>query len=155
MIGRPFRSHWRMATRSPRLSKSRSSANRPFGYGDEATFHPTFLYESLWCLAAFGVLVWADRRFQLGHGRVVALYIMLYTLGRGWIETLRIDTVELEDVGGLRFNVWTSLVLFVAALIWFVVSARRQPGREVQVYAEGRGPAAEVEPAVPDAGPQP
>jgi prolipoprotein diacylglyceryl transferase len=117
-------------------------ANRPIGYADKATFHPTFLYESLWCLAAFAVLVWADRRFRLGHGRVVALYIMLYTLGRGWIETLRIDTVELQDVGGLRFNVWTSLVLFVAALIWFVVSARLQPGREEQVYAEGRGPGA-------------
>jgi len=110
------------------------------GYPPGTTFHPTFLYESLWCLAAFGVLVWADRRFRLGYGRVVALYIMIYTLGRGWIEMLRIDTVELENVGGLRFNVWTSLVLFVAGLVWFLVSARRHPGREEQVYAEGRGP---------------
>ena len=39
---------------------------------------------------------------------------MVYTLGRGWIEMLRIDTVELNDVFGLRFNVWTSIVLFVA-----------------------------------------
>ncbi len=114
------------------------------GYPPGTTFHPTFLYESLWCLAAFGILIWADRRFRLGHGRVVALYIMIYTVGRAWIEMLRIDTVELEDVGGLRFNVWTSLVLFVAALIWFVISARRQPGREEQVYAEGRGPDADV-----------
>jgi phosphatidylglycerol---prolipoprotein diacylglyceryl transferase len=108
--------------------------HRPLGYADQVTFHPTFLYESLWCLAGFALLVWADRRFRLGHGRVVALYIMIYTLGRGWIETLRIDSVELSDVGGLRFNVWTSIVLFVAALIWFVVSARRQPGREEHVY---------------------
>jgi len=113
------------------------------GYPPGTTFHPTFLYESLWCLAAFGLLVWADRRFQLGHGRVVALYIMVYTLGRGWIEMLRIDNVELDDVGGLRFNVWTSLVLFVAALVWFVVSTRRQPGREERVYVDGRGPDAE------------
>ncbi|WP_036509491.1 prolipoprotein diacylglyceryl transferase, partial [Nocardioides sp. URHA0020] len=119
------------------------------GYPPGTTFHPTFLYESLWCLAAFGVLVWADRRFRLGHGRVVALYIMIYTVGRAWIEMLRIDNVELEDVGGLRFNVWTSLVLFVAALVWFVLSARRQPGREEQVYAEGRGPATESELPVP------
>jgi phosphatidylglycerol---prolipoprotein diacylglyceryl transferase len=110
------------------------------GYPPGTTFHPTFLYESLWCLAAFGVLIWADRRFRLGHGRVVALYIMLYTVARGWIEMLRIDNVELDDVWGLRFNVWTSIVLFVAALVWFVVSARRQPGREEQVYDEGRGP---------------
>jgi len=121
--------------------------HRPFGYGDVTTFHPTFLYELLWCLAGFAVLVWADRRFRLGHGRVVALYIMIYTLGRGWIEMLRIDNVELDDVLGLRFNVWTSIVLFVAALLWFVISSRRQPGREEQVYVEGRGP--DVPPDVP------
>ncbi|GAA4720974.1 prolipoprotein diacylglyceryl transferase [Nocardioides conyzicola] len=113
------------------------------GYPPGTTFHPTFLYESLWCLAAFGILVWADRRFRLGHGRVVALYIMLYTIARGWIEMLRIDNVELNDVWGLRLNVWTSIVLFVAGLVWFVVSARRWPGREEQVYVDGRGPAAE------------
>ncbi|WP_110181564.1 prolipoprotein diacylglyceryl transferase [Nocardioides solisilvae] len=101
-------------------------------------FHPTFLYESLWALAAFVVVVWADRRFRLGHGRVLALYVMAYTAGRGWIETLRIDDVQLADVAGMRLNVWTSLVLFVAALACFVVSARRHPGRESEVYTDGR-----------------
>ena len=112
------------------------------GYPPGTTFHPTFLYESLWCLAAFGVLIWADRRFRLGHGRVVALYIMIYTIGRGWIEMLRIDNVELEDVGGLRFNVWTSLVLFVAALIWFVLSARRPARSRGPGVRRGTGPGA-------------
>ena len=104
------------------------------GYLDVETFHPTFLYEFLWCLAAFAVVVWADRRFRLGHGRVVALYVMAYTLGRGWIEMLRIDDVQLQDVLGLRLNVWTSIVLFVAAATYFVVVGRRHPGREEQVY---------------------
>ena len=121
------------------LSVSPSTAEG-VGYPPGTTFHPTFLYESLWCLAAFALIVWADRRFRLGHGRVLALYVMTYTLGRGWIEMLRIDNVELKDVGGLRFNVWTSIVLFLVALAFFVVSARRHPGREQQVYAEGRGP---------------
>ena len=121
------------------------------GYEPGTTFHPTFLYESLWCLAAFALLVWADRRFRLGHGRVVALYIMAYTAGRAWIEMLRIDAVELDDVGGLRFNVWTSLVLFAAALVWFVVSARRSPGREEQVYTD----AALARHAASDAGESP
>ena len=89
----------------------------------EATFHPTFLYESLWCLAAFAFILWADRRWRLGHGRVLALYVMTYTLGRGWIETLRIDDVQLNDVFGLRLNVWTSIVLFVLATAWFVYAA--------------------------------
>lgn len=110
------------------------AGHRPLGYLEDATFHPTFLYESLWNLAAFGFVIWADRRFRLGHGRVLALYVMAYTLGRGWIEMLRIDDVELSDVGGLRFNVWTSIVLFVVAAICFVVSGRLRPGREEQVY---------------------
>jgi prolipoprotein diacylglyceryl transferase len=112
--------------------------HRPPGYADSDTFHPAFLYEFLWDLGAFGLVVWADRRFRLGHGRVLALYVMAYTFGRGWIEMLRIDSVELSDVGGLRFNVWTSLVLFVAALVWFVVAGRRHPGREEAVYDEPR-----------------
>jgi prolipoprotein diacylglyceryl transferase len=110
------------------------------GYDPGTTFQPTFLYECLWDLGAFGFVIWADRRFRLGHGRVMALYVMAYTLGRGWIEMLRIDNVELKDVGGLRFNVWTSIVLFVAATIYFVISARLRPGREETVYQEGRGP---------------
>ncbi|MGZ4447899.1 MAG: prolipoprotein diacylglyceryl transferase [Nocardioides sp.] len=117
-----------------------SPDKRPLGYEQYSTFHPTFLYEFLWDLGAFGVVLWADRRFRLGHGRVMALYVMVYTLGRGWIEMLRIDDVELKDVGGLRFNVWTSIVLFAAATAYFVISSRRRPGREEQVYAEGRGP---------------
>ena len=104
------------------------------------TFHPTFLYECLWNLGAFGLVIWADRRFKLGYGRVIALYVMAYTAGRGWIEYLRIDTVELNDVGGLRFNVWVSLVLFVAAALYFLVSLRLRPGREETIYREGREP---------------
>ena len=128
------------------------AAHRPPGYEDQTTFHPTFLYECLWNLGVFGVLLALDRRFKIGHGRMLALYVMGYTLGRGWIEMLRIDTVELDDVGGLRFNVWTSIVLFLVAAVYFVVSQRLRPGREETVYVEGRGPApAEVSrPATPD-----
>ena len=121
-------------------------ARRPTGYLDEATFHPTFLYEALWCVAAFAVIVWLDRRLRLGHGRVVALYVMLYTLGRGWIELLRIDDVQLDDVLGLRLNVWTSLVMFTLAAAYFLVSSRRQPARETTVYRDGWGPEGHLDP---------
>jgi hypothetical protein len=47
---------------------------------------------------------------------------------------LRIDDVQLQNVLGLRLNVWTSIVLFIAAAIYFVVAGRRHPGREEQVY---------------------
>ncbi|CUR58855.1 Prolipoprotein diacylglyceryl transferase [metagenome] len=113
------------------------SAHRPAQYLDVATYHPTFLYECLWNLAAFALLVWLDRRFRLGHGRVVALYVMLYTAGRAWIENLRIDDVQMDDVFGLRLNVWTSIVLFVLATAFFLWSARRHPGREDVVRTRG------------------
>jgi phosphatidylglycerol---prolipoprotein diacylglyceryl transferase len=102
---------------------------RPDRYADVETFHPTFLYEALWCVAVALILVWADRRFRMGHGRVFALYVALYTLGRSYIETLRVDPAR--EVLGLRLNVWTSVVLFAGAVIYIVVSARMRPGREV------------------------
>ena len=114
--------------------------HRPPGYEQFATFHPTFLYEFVWNLLVFAVLLRLDRRFRFGHGQMLALYVMGYTLARGWIEMLRIDTVELNDVAGLRFNVWTSLVLFVVALVWFVYSRRRWPEQEATVYRPGREP---------------
>jgi prolipoprotein diacylglyceryl transferase len=109
-------------------------------YPAGTTFHPTFLYECLWNLGAFALVIWADRRFRLGHGRVLALYVMAYTAGRAWIEDLRVDEVQLDDVGGLRFNVWTSIVLFAVAAAYFVWSSRRHPGREEEVYVPGREP---------------
>jgi prolipoprotein diacylglyceryl transferase len=112
--------------------------HRPSGYERFATFHPTFLYESLWCLAAFGVLLLLDRRFKLGHGKMVALYVMFYTFGRGWIETLRIDPVEMSDVGGLRLNVWTSIIAFTVAAAFLLWASRRPAfsGREESVYRD-------------------
>jgi prolipoprotein diacylglyceryl transferase len=113
--------------------------NRVEGYEDQATFHPTFLYESLWNVGTAVLCIWADRKFRLGHGRVFALYVMAYTAGRGWIEYLRIDTVQEDDVLGLRLNVWTSIVVFLLALAYFVWSARRHPGREEHVLREDAG----------------
>ncbi|HEX6921665.1 MAG TPA: prolipoprotein diacylglyceryl transferase [Actinomycetes bacterium] len=91
-------------------------------------YHPTFLYEVLWDLGVAVLVIWADRRFRLGHGRAFALYVAAYTLGRAWIEALRID--EAHHVLGLRLNDWTSLLVFLGAVTYIVVSARLRPGRE-------------------------
>jgi prolipoprotein diacylglyceryl transferase len=103
-------------------------AHRPAGYVQFETFHPTFLYESVWMIGVALVLIWADKRFTLGHGRVFALYIVLYCIGRFWIEALRIDSAH--HFLGLRLNDWTALIAGLGGLIWLWVSARRQPGRE-------------------------
>ncbi len=119
-------------------------AHRVPGYESYETFHPTYLYEFLWDIGTAGLVIWADRRFRLGHGRAFALYVMAYTAGRGWIEALRIDTVEANDVFGLRLNVWTSIVLFLGAAVYFVVMGRLRPGREESVWRDGRGPEGNV-----------
>ena len=61
---------------------------------------------------------------------------MLYTAGRFWIEALRIDTVT--EIAGFRLNNYTSLILFLAALVWLVWLVRNRPGREAVV--EGPDP---------------
>ena len=117
---------------------------RPDGYADVATYHPAFLYESLWNVGVAAVVVWADRKFRLGHGRAFALYVALYTLGRTWIEALRIEPTRL--VLGLRLNLWTSIVVFLGAVAYLVVSARLRPGRE-QVVEPAAAAELESEPA--------
>ena len=126
-----------------------SPANRPAGYEQFTTFHPTFLYESLWCVLTAAVVVWADRRFRLGHGRAFALYVLVYCVGRTWWESLRIDDAP-RHLLGLRFNVFTAVAVGLGALVYLVLSARLRPGRETDVYRPGHGAQAD-----PDAAPEP
>jgi len=81
------------------------------------TFHPTFLYESLWCALVALALVLVDRRFTMARGQIFALYGMLYTIGRGLIEMLRTD--QANYVLGLRLNVWTSVIVFAGSAFAF------------------------------------
>ncbi len=101
--------------------------------GAEA-YHPTFLYESLWCIGIALVVIWADRRWRLGGGRAFALYAGLYAIGRGWIEALRID--DAQTFLGLRLNDYVMAVVLVGAVTFLIV--RRRVARElvVQVAAE-------------------
>ena len=92
----------------------------PAGYESGTTFHPTFLYESLWNFALAGFLVWVDRKFRLAPGRLMAVYLMGYGTGRFWIEGLRIDPAD--EIAGLRFNQWVSLVAIVAGAIWLLAT---------------------------------
>jgi prolipoprotein diacylglyceryltransferase len=101
------------------------------------TYHPTFLYEALWCLLVALVVVLADRRLRLDHGRACALYIVLYTVGRFFIETLRIDPANL--VLGHRVNEWVSLLvclLGVALLVRGTLASRRASQNTDEVPAK-------------------
>ncbi|MFB6809703.1 prolipoprotein diacylglyceryl transferase [Streptomyces sp. NPDC056387] len=131
------------ATDLPWALKISDGPNRVAG-----TYHPTFLYESLWCLGVAALVIWADRRFKLGHGRAFALYVAAYCAGRGWIEYMRVD--EAHHILGVRLNVWTAIVVFILAVVYFVLSAKLRPGRE-EVVEPDRGPAASDPAAEPTA----
>ncbi|MFD7612515.1 prolipoprotein diacylglyceryl transferase [Streptomyces sp. NPDC059828] len=111
------------ATDLPWALKISEGVNREPGL-----YHPTFLYESLWCIGVALLVIWADRRFKLGHGRAFALYVAAYCAGRAWIEYMRVD--EAHHILGLRLNVWTAIIVFALAVAYIVVSARLRPGRE-------------------------
>jgi prolipoprotein diacylglyceryl transferase len=101
------------------------------------TFQPTFLYESLWCLLVALALVLVDRRFRLARGQIAALYGMLYTVGRGVIEMVRID--DANYVLGFRLNVWTSVIVFAGAAFAFWRFGRRVENDHHQAKDEPAG----------------
>jgi prolipoprotein diacylglyceryl transferase len=91
--------------------------------------HPTFLYELLWNLGVAALVVWAYRRFRLGHGRAFALYVAGYTAGRTWIELMRTDPAT--HVGGVRINVWVSIAVFLGAVVYLLLAKRRGPREDL------------------------
>ena len=103
--------------------------NRPLEHLEQATFHPTFLYELIWDFAAAAILVFViERRFRPRPPGLFAAYIALYCVGRFVMELLRIDPAH--EILGLRLNAWVSLVGIVVGVTWYVLSQRRgRPAR--------------------------
>jgi prolipoprotein diacylglyceryl transferase len=102
-----------------------SASHRPAQYARYATFHPTFLYESLWDLCVVGIVLLVERRFHLRQGSLLAVYVAAYTFGRFFTEYERIDFAH--KIGPLRLNDWTSVVVFAAAAVTLIVFNRRSP----------------------------
>ena len=119
LFGRPTHLPWGLTVRP----------DNPDAVPGAVAYHPTFLYELLWNLGVAGLVLWADRRYRLGRGRAFALYVMAYTLGRAWIEALRID--DAQHFFGLRLNDYVCAVVFLGALTFFLV---RRP-RPIQTEA--------------------
>jgi len=86
---------------------------------------PTFLYELLWNLAVFAALIYLDRRFTIGHGRLFALYVAGYCIGRFCIELLRDDAAT--HIAGIRINSFTSTFVFIGAVVYLILAPK---GRE-------------------------
>ncbi|MFE9101380.1 prolipoprotein diacylglyceryl transferase [Actinomadura geliboluensis] len=122
-------------------------------YADVATYHPTFLYESLWCVGVAVLVIWAGRRYKLTHGRAFALYVAAYTVGRGWIEALRID--DAHHVLGLRLNDWTSIVLFIGAVAYLYLARGRTGPENVGAVPATSGGEPESAAAEPTKEPEP
>src|SRR5512134_1493824 len=103
-----------------------SPDKRDIDHFENETFHPTFLYEALWNFGAAGILLLVERRFRIRPGGLFALYVFLYSLGRLWIEMLRIDPSH--EWGGIRLNVYVAavaLVLSGAFFVWWQMSWKR------------------------------
>lgn len=89
-----------------------------------ATVHPTFLYELLWNVGVCLFLLWADRKFEISNGRVFALYVASYALGRFFIEFMRTDAATI--VLGLRINTITSAALLLGGIVAFFLMKRQR-----------------------------
>jgi prolipoprotein diacylglyceryl transferase len=108
-------------------------AHRPPDTPGIGLYHPTFLYECLWNIGVALLLLWADKRFSLRTGKLFALYVAAYTLGRAWVEALRVD--HANHFLGLRLNDWTSLLVFLAALAVLLWHRRQRPSNDIDSTA--------------------
>src|SRR5581483_3007005 len=107
-----------------------------------AVVQPTFLYELLWNVLVFVALIYIDRWFKLGHGRLFATYVAGYCVGRFWVELLRDD--HATHIAGIRINSFTSTFVFIGAVVYVMLAPK---GREDPATLGGAGgPAVEEEP---------
>ena len=117
LFGRPTTLPWGLE-----IDPSRYPEGRLFTAG--TTFHPTFLYELLWDVAAAAILVYLiERRLRPRPPSIFAAYVALYCFGRFWTELIRIDPAH--EIGPFRLNNWVALIGFVAAVLWLVRINRR------------------------------
>lgn len=120
------------------LEISTSNDAYPQGFPAGVLFHPTFLYEMIWNTIGFVALILLDRRLKLQWGQMFAAYLMVYSLGRAFIESIRIDPSEVYF--GLRTNVWSAIFGLAIGLALFIWSRRTHIERESSVYLPGRQP---------------
>jgi prolipoprotein diacylglyceryl transferase len=113
----------------------------PVGLPEGLLFHPTFLYEMLWNFSGAALLLLLAARLNLQWGKVFALYLVVYSTGRIWVEAIRIDPSEI--ILGLRLNIWSALIGLTLGIILFLVQSRQHPGLEPSIWLPNREPVSE------------
>jgi len=135
----------------------------PVGIPEDAVFHPTFLYEILWNLAGFAILILIENRISFTRGadevrtgltkflpfwptftrrhpwywgKMVGLWAIWYGIGRVWFESIRLDPSE--TFLGIRSNVWGAFAAIVVGLLILIVQTKNHPGIEPSVYKPGK-----------------
>jgi prolipoprotein diacylglyceryl transferase len=108
----------------------------PLGLPEGLAFHPTFLYESLWSLLGIALLLLAEKRYNLRWGRMFASYLIWYSTGRFFIESIRLDPSDVFF--GLRTNQISALVGILVGLALFMIQRARHTGIETTGYLPGR-----------------
>lgn len=114
-FGKPTNLPWKMFV---------PAQNRPFAYRKFEYFHPTFLYESIWDLIVFAILFTYTRKYRKNFGETTALYMIFYSIGRFFIEGLRLDSLYL---GPLRIAQVISIVFIALGILLFVYFRRKGP----------------------------
>ena len=150
------------------LEIDRPNSAIPTGIPTDALFHPVFLYEIVWNLAGFGILILIENKVSIGKvatgigrflpiwptfqrrdawywGKMVGLWAIWYGIGRTWFESIRLDPSE--TFLGLRSNVWGALAAILVGVLILVIQSKRHPGIEPSVYRPGKEwtPDAEVD----------
>jgi prolipoprotein diacylglyceryl transferase len=116
-----------------------SNPKFPANLAEGTLFHPLFLYEIIWNLTGVAILLLLERRFHLQWGKLFALYLVWYGLGRSWLEAIRIDPTS-DGFLGIPANVWASFAAVALGVILFIVQTRRHSGAEPSIYQDGRTP---------------
>lgn len=112
LFGRPLDTWWALDV---------PARYRPYGYSQFESFHPTFLYEAIWCVSVAAFLIMAGKSWK--PGQVFAAYVVAYSAGRFFIELIRIDAAN--TIAGLRVNVWVSVIVALSALLYFARASKK------------------------------
>ena len=125
LFGKPTDLPWALAIDRP-------NSAIPTGLPTSAVFHPTFAYEMLWSLVGVALLLILEKRIDLRWGRLFAMYLTYYSIGRFWIEGLRIDPSDIYF--GLRTNQWSAVLTALVGVALYMYSKRRHTGAENTIY---------------------